>query len=157
MGSLVALKFRRTVDLHLAVLDNGLNDALLLKVGKASAGQGAVDLETIDEDGDGHQAVGLNILVELVGGGLVEDDGVLGLVLDLSLGPIAMGKSVGRRMIGRQWRPRVEYRWVIFRQVLCACVHRIIRTTIGTRSAFYYLKTHLWEHGFCDEPSSFAS
>jgi hypothetical protein len=29
----------------------------------------------------------LNIFVELVGGGLVENDSVLGLILDLSLGP----------------------------------------------------------------------
>lgn len=90
---------RRTVDLHLAVLNDGLDDALLLEVGQALAGQGAVDLETVDQDGNGHQAVGLDILVELVGGGLVEDDGVLGLVLDLSLGPV---RCVSRLVDGQR-------------------------------------------------------
>lgn len=59
-----------------------LDLSLLLEVGKSLAGQAAVDLETIDEGGDGHQAVGLDILVELLKGGLLEDNGVLGLVLD---------------------------------------------------------------------------
>lgn len=71
-----------TVDLHLAVCNNLLDDASLLKVSQGLAGQAAVDLETIDEDGNGDQAVGLDILVELVGDGLVEKDGVVGLVLD---------------------------------------------------------------------------
>lgn len=64
---------------------NGLDDALLLKVGKALAGERSVDLHAVDEDSDGNQAVGRNVLVELLGGGLVEEDGVLGLVLDLAL------------------------------------------------------------------------
>ena len=64
---------------------NGLDDALLLKVGKALAGERSVDLHAVDEDSNGNQAVGRNVLVELLGGGLVEEDGVLGLVLDLAL------------------------------------------------------------------------
>lgn len=64
---------------------NGLDDALLLKVGQALAGERSVDLHAVDEDSDGNQAVGRNVLVELLGGGLVEEDGVLGLVLDLAL------------------------------------------------------------------------
>lgn len=59
-----------------------LDLSLLLEVGKSLASQAAVDLETVDEGGDGHQAVGLDILVELLKGGLLEDNGVLGLVLD---------------------------------------------------------------------------
>lgn len=54
----------------------------LLEVSKALTGKAAVDLVTVDEGGDGDQTVGLDILVELLGGGLVEDDGVLGLVLN---------------------------------------------------------------------------
>lgn len=73
---------KHTVDLHLAVADDLLDLALLLQVGKAPPGEGAVDLESVDEGGDSHEAVGLDILIELVGSGLVEDDGVLGLVLD---------------------------------------------------------------------------
>lgn len=73
-----------TVDLHLAVRDNGLDLSLLLEVLEALAGQGAVDLEPVDEGGDGDETVGLDVLVQLVGSGLVEDDGVLRLVLDCS-------------------------------------------------------------------------
>lgn len=75
----------RTVDLHLAVGDNRLDHALLLKVGDALASQRTVDLHAVDEGGDGDNAVGLDILVELLRGALVENDRVLGLVLDLAL------------------------------------------------------------------------
>jgi hypothetical protein len=78
------------VDLHLAVCNHRLDDALLLEVGKALSGQRTVDLHSVDEGGDSDQTVRLNILVELLGGGLVEDDGVLGLVLDLALGPLLL-------------------------------------------------------------------
>lgn len=64
------------------MLNDGLDDTLLLEVGKGLAGERAVDLQTIDEDGNGDEAVRLNILLELLVGVLVEDDGVLGLVLD---------------------------------------------------------------------------
>lgn len=75
-------KFEHTVDLHLAVRDDRADLALLLEVLEALTSQGAVDLESVDQSGDGHQAVGLDILVQLLRGGLVEDDSVLGLVLD---------------------------------------------------------------------------
>lgn len=71
-----------TVDLHLAVVDNRADLAPLLKVLQASASQGAVDLKSVDKGGDSDKTVRLDVLVELVRGGLVEDDGVLGLVLD---------------------------------------------------------------------------
>ena len=73
---------QRTVDLHLAVSHDLLDLSLLLEVLEAPPGEGAVDLEPVDEGGNRHDTVGLDILVELVGSGLVEDDGVLGLVLD---------------------------------------------------------------------------
>jgi hypothetical protein len=70
------------VDVQLGVADNLLDLTLLLEVGKGLAGKGAVDLQAIDEGSNGDQAVGLNILVELLKGGLLEDNGVLSLVLD---------------------------------------------------------------------------
>lgn len=64
-------------------MPNDLLDlSLLLQVLEAPPGEGAVDLESVDEGGNRHEAVGLDILIELVGSGLVKDDGVLGLVLD---------------------------------------------------------------------------
>jgi len=53
----------------------------------SSAGKGAVDAETVNKDRGRDQLVGGDLLHELVIGGLVEDDSVVGLVLDLSLGP----------------------------------------------------------------------
>lgn len=79
-----------TVDLHLAMRGNGLDQALLLEVINASAGERAVDLHAVDENSDGNETIGLDILVELLRGGLVEDDSVLGLVLDLALGPLLL-------------------------------------------------------------------
>ena len=73
---------KRTVDVQAAVANNLLNLTLLLEIGESLAGEAAVDLQAIDEGSDSDQTVRLNILVELLGGGLVEDDGVLGLVLD---------------------------------------------------------------------------
>ena len=55
---------------------------LLLQIIQRLPRQTAIDLQTINERGDGDQAVGLDIFVEFVGGGFVEDDGVVGFVLD---------------------------------------------------------------------------
>lgn len=73
---------KHTVDAQSAVSNNLLDDALLLKVGQTSASNGSVDLHSVNENGDSDETVGLDILVKLVGGGLVEEDGVLGLVLN---------------------------------------------------------------------------
>lgn len=79
---------RRTVDVQLGVADNLLDLALLLEVLKSLTGEGAVDLKTVDKGGDGNETVGLDVLVETLSDGLLEDNGVLGLVLDLALGPL---------------------------------------------------------------------
>lgn len=64
------------------MLDNLLDLTLLLQVIEGLAGKTSVDLETIDKRSDGDEAVGLHIFVQAFGGGLVEDNGVVGLVLD---------------------------------------------------------------------------
>ena len=71
-----------TVYAQLGVSDNLLDLTLLLEIGERSPCERAVNLETIDEGGYGDEAVGLDILLELVGDGLVENDSVIGLVLD---------------------------------------------------------------------------
>lgn len=73
---------QRTVDAQLGVTNNLPDGTLLLEVVQGLASERTVDLETIDKGGDCDEAVGLDVLVELVRGLLVEDDGVLGLVLD---------------------------------------------------------------------------
>jgi hypothetical protein len=64
------------------VTDNLLDLAVCLEVGKRFSCKRSVNLQAIDKGRDGDEAVGLNILLELVVGLLVEDDGVVGLVLD---------------------------------------------------------------------------
>ncbi len=77
----VTIRETPTVDLHLAVRNDRLDLALLLEILQAPSRKGAVDLQSVDEGGDCDEAIGLNIFVELLGGGLVKQDGVLGLVL----------------------------------------------------------------------------
>lgn len=85
----------RTVDGQLGVSNDLLDAALGLEIGKRLPGEGAVDLETIDEGSDRDQTVGLDILLELLVGLLVEDNGVLGLVLDCGL---CQWRSLRRRL-----------------------------------------------------------
>jgi len=73
-----------TVNAQSTVTDNLLDLSLLLQICQCLPSERAVDLQAIDEDSDGDEAVGLHVLVELLGGLLVEDDGVVGLVLDYS-------------------------------------------------------------------------
>lgn len=77
-----AARCRLTVDAALAVPDHLLNDTLFLQVLQRLPSKRSVDFQTIDEDGDGDETVGLNIFLKFVGGGLIEDDGMLGFVLD---------------------------------------------------------------------------
>lgn len=55
---------------------------LLLQIVQRFPCQAAVDLQSVHERGDCDEAVGLDVFVEFVGGGFVEDDGVVGFVLD---------------------------------------------------------------------------
>ena len=80
----------RTVDELAAVVNDALDLTLLLQVPDRYPRQGAVDLQPLDEDGLADEAEGGDLLQDTVVGGLVEDDGVLRLVLDLALGPLLL-------------------------------------------------------------------
>lgn len=56
----------RTVDEHLAVRNDGLDLSLLLQVLQALASQRAIDLQSVDQGGDGDETVRLNVLVQLL-------------------------------------------------------------------------------------------
>ena len=66
---------------------DGDDDTLGSQLADSETGKGAADAETVNQDGGGDQLVGGDLLHELVVGGLVEDDGVVGLILNLTLGP----------------------------------------------------------------------
>ncbi len=59
-----------------------LDLSLLLQIIQRLPCQAAIDLQSVDERSDCDEAVGLDVFVEFVGGGFIEDDGVVGLVLD---------------------------------------------------------------------------
>lgn len=64
-------------------MSNHLLDlSLLLQIIQRLPCETAIDLQSVDKGGNCNEAVGLNVFVEFVGGGFVEDDGVVGLVLD---------------------------------------------------------------------------
>lgn len=64
------------------VANDLLDLTILLKLSESLTGQAAVDLETVDQSGDGDQAEVLDILLETLGCLLLKDDAVVGLVLD---------------------------------------------------------------------------
>ena len=83
-------KGKLTVDELGRVVHNSLDQLLLLKVADSNAGQAAVNFETLNEDALADELEGGDFLQDTVVGGLVEGDSVLGLVLDLALGPLLL-------------------------------------------------------------------
>ena len=67
-----------------------LDLALLLQVPDSYPCQTPVDLQPLDEDRLADETEGGDLLQDTVVGRLVEDDGVLRLVLDLALGPLPL-------------------------------------------------------------------
>lgn len=63
---------------------------LLAKFPQTALGQGASDLQTFGHDRGGDQLVGGHFLVELLVGGLIEEDLVVELIANLSLGPLLL-------------------------------------------------------------------
>ena len=59
-----------------------LDLALLLQIVQRLACERAIDLQPVDQRRDRYEPVGLDVLVEFVRRGFVEDDGVVGFVLD---------------------------------------------------------------------------
>ena len=84
--------------------DNLLDLTICLEISKRFPCERAVDFQTIDEGGDGDEAVGLDILLELIVGLLVEDHGVVGLVLDCVEWSVATFVKRSDTACWRQWR-----------------------------------------------------
>ncbi len=70
-----------------------LNLTLLLQIIQRLACQRTIDLQPVHERGHRDEAIGLHILVELIRGGLIEHDGVVGLVLDCFEGTASVGQD----------------------------------------------------------------
>ena len=72
------------------MVNNLLYLALLCEMADCDTGEAAVYFETFDEDALADEAESGDFLEDAIVGWLVEGDGVLGLVLDLSLGPLLL-------------------------------------------------------------------
>ena len=59
-----------------------LDLTLLLQIIQRFPCEATIDLQPVHEGRDCDETVGLDVFVEFVRGGFVEDDGVVGLVLD---------------------------------------------------------------------------
>ena len=62
--------------------NNLLDRSLLFEICERTTSETAIDLESVDKNRNRDQPVGLDFLLEFIVDGLVEDDCVLGLVLD---------------------------------------------------------------------------
>ena len=80
----------RTVDELRAVMHDLLDLALFCEMTDGNACERAVDFEALNEDGLADEAESGDLLEDAVVCRLVKGDGVLGLVLDLSLGPLLL-------------------------------------------------------------------
>jgi len=70
------------------VVHDTLDEVLPLEVADGHTSQRAVDFETLDEDRLANEAPGGSLLENTIEGRLVKNNGVLSLVLDLSLRPL---------------------------------------------------------------------
>lgn len=86
---------RPGVDELSVVVDNSLDKTLLLKESDGTSGEGTVDLHSVDEDRLRNKLVGGDLLDNSVIDSLVNDDGVVGLVLHLALAPLLLLTGLG--------------------------------------------------------------
>ena len=92
------MRKKRTVDQLRGVVDDRFDLTILLQVADSNTGQASVDFQALNEDALADELEGGNLLDDALIQGLVEDDGVLGLILDLSLRPLLFlcGLSLAR-------------------------------------------------------------
>ena len=67
---------------------DGLNQTLSFELTDGNTSQRTVQLETINQNRLRDELVGRNFLEQTIVGGLIEDNQVVGLVLDLLSGPL---------------------------------------------------------------------
>jgi len=72
------------------MMDDPLDLSLFLQMSNRNSCQTAVDFQPLDEDALADEFEGGDFLQDTVIGGLVEGDGVLGLVFYFSLGPLLL-------------------------------------------------------------------
>lgn len=89
-GALIGCGRHPCVNELTGVMHDPLDRALLLQMSDGHASQTTVDLESLDEDALADEAEGGDFLHDTLVCRLVKHDGVLGLVLDFTLGPLLL-------------------------------------------------------------------
>jgi hypothetical protein len=79
------------------VVHNALDQALLLQMSDGNACQASIDLQPLNENTLTDETPGRSFLHDTVECSFVTDNGVLGLVLDLSLRPLLLLSSLSPR------------------------------------------------------------
>ena len=85
-----------TVDNLGSVAGDSANDTLILEFTDSNTGKGAVEAKTVNEDGLGDELVGRDFLEDTFVSLLVEDNHVVGLILDLLSRPLLLGLLASR-------------------------------------------------------------
>lgn len=84
--------------------DNLLDLTLLLQIIECLARQTSIDLQPIDQGGYGDEPIGLHVLVEFLGGGFVEYDGMVGFILDCTRGERCQLRMRRSRGLDCRWQ-----------------------------------------------------
>lgn len=85
-----------SVDDLSVVTRDGLNQTLSFELADSNTSQRTVQLETINQDRLGDELVGGDFLEQTIVGRLIEDNQVVGLVLDLLGRPLLLGLLTSR-------------------------------------------------------------
>jgi hypothetical protein len=83
-----------------SVARDATDKTLLLELGDSNASKGTVKTETVNEDGLRDELVGGDFLEDTFVSLLVEDDHVVGLILDLLSRPLLLGLLASGRGCG---------------------------------------------------------
>lgn len=79
------------------MVNNAFDQALLLQMSDSNACQASIDLQPLNENALADETPSGSFLHDTVECSFVTDDGVLGLVLDLSLRPLLLLSSLSAR------------------------------------------------------------
>jgi len=72
------------------VLLNRLDDPLCFQLAQSLSCKTAIDLQSFHKHTHTHESIRADLLKEFVVGGFIEEDGIVGFVLDLAFGPFLL-------------------------------------------------------------------
>jgi len=116
------------------VPDNLLDLPLLLQIIQRLSCKTAIDLKSVDQGCNGDEAVGLDIFVELIGGGFIEDDCMIGLILDWREWSRQLTASIERMQREDISRPTFAFRPLLLLLLASSRCGSLSDTLVDSRS-----------------------